>query len=337
MRDCPVIERGVRHVAVHTMRSWAGHWRLKSNNRLMPPKTASLVLDRIRSPAPDLASAFGFGHSRPTPISSPVLRQVLLQEPRSLEGWAVSSAVRAAGLPIDIQHCRSADAGRHVPELRGGTCMPVGSAEFVRACMQHAGISDPKWTVYPRELGGHMLQHPRRMTAASALRARKPIFVKPDQGKPFRAFVLHADRSKMTDHANVQLERLLELPPATRVWTAEALNLVSEWRYYVMNGEVIGFARFLPANSQLLPCPLLEEISTVIAAIPNDAAYALDVGVLETGETTVTAVRDAWALELVAVGDHRPDTLDYLKLLWTRWSSLILEARQRAAANSNEG
>lgn len=302
----------------------------------MLPKPASLVLDR-RSPTAGPASAFGFAHSRPTPISAPVLRQLLLQEPRSIEGWSVATAVRAADLPIDIQHCRNADVGRHIPELRGGTCMPLGSAEFVRGCMQQAGIPEPKWTIYPRELGGHMLQQPRRMTAASALRARKPIFIKPAQGKPFRAFVLHAHRSEMTDHANLQLQRLLELPPSTRVWTADALDLESEWRYYVMDGEVIGFARYLPADSQIRACPLLEEIGTVIATIPNDAAYALDVGVLKTGETTVMAVRDAWALELVPVGDHRPDTLDYLKLLWTRWSNLVLEARQRAAANSNEG
>lgn len=302
----------------------------------MLPKTASLVLERLHRPlAADLASAFGFAQSKPSAIQSPALRELLLQEPRTIEGLAITKAILAARLPIDIRYARIDATGQHVASLRAGISLPVGTPEFLRACMRHAGVDEPKWSQYPRELAAHLVQNPRRVTVAGALRAPKPVFIKPAALKPFQAFVLRSEVDQMESAARKQLDRLLELPPTTKVWIAQALAIQSEWRYYVLFGDVIGFARFNPVGQAALPCPLLEDVSAVIATIPNDAPYGLDVAVLETGEITVTALRDAWGLQLVPVGDHSPTGLDFLRLLWTRWASLVLDSRRGvAAANS---
>jgi len=297
---------------------------------------AAKVIERLRTPAAELTSAFGMSmfpkRSAPAPMRVPSLRMLLIEHPTSTESAEAARAVQSNGLRIDLVKATAADCLKYAPQLRAGLCMPVGSAAFIRSCMALAGVQEPKWTCYPRELSGHMLQAPRRMTVGAALAGARPIFLKPVFGRPFSGFILRPE-GYMDAHGLRQLDAMLQLSPATAIWSARALAFASEWRYYVLYGEVIGFARYYPVGGAVAH-PEIEEISTIIAAIPHDAAYALDVAVLENGESTVIGVRDAWALELVTDGPHRPEAIDYLRLLWTRWAELILEARDRAAANS---
>lgn len=299
---------------------------------------AAKVIERLRAPAAGIASAFGMSilpkGPAPAPMRVPSLRTLLIERPTRLEGATAARAVQGSGLRIDLVQATTADADKLAPQLRAGLCMPVGSAAFVRTCMALAGIEEPKWTAYPRELSGHMLQTPRRVSIAAALAGPRPKFLKALSGRPFSGFILRPE-SEMDAHGLRQLEALLDLSPTTSIWSAQALAFAAEWRYYVLYGEVIGFAQYFPRPSAApAQHPEIEEISAIIAAIPHDAAYALDVAVLESGETTVVGVRDAWALELVGEGPHGPEALDYLRLLWARWAELLLEARDRAAANS---
>jgi hypothetical protein len=295
------------------------------------------VLERLRAPAAEIASAFGISvlpkSSAPAPMRVPSLRTLLIEDPDGIEGATAARAVHANGLQIELVKARTSECQKFAPLLRAGICMPVGSPAFIRACMGLAGIQEPKWTCYPRELSGHMLQEPRRMTVEAALAGPRPIFLKPVFGRPFTGFILRPD-GQMDASAQRQLDAMQQLSAGTSIWSARALAVASEWRYYVLYGEVIGFAHYFPLADAARAKPEIEEISTIIAAIPHDAAYALDVAVLESGESTVIGVRDAWALELVGEGAQRPEAIDYLRLLWTRWAELILEARDRAAANS---
>ncbi len=298
---------------------------------------AAKIVDRLRAPALGIASAFGTSifpkSAAPAPIRVPSLRLLLLEEAGCAEAAAVAAAVRTANLPIKVTTATIRDCIRYGAELRAGIGMPVGSADYVRACMSLAGITEPKWACYPRELGRYMLQEPRRVQAAIALAGRRPVFLKPVTGKAFNAFVLRAEAD--LDAAGLEHLRAFQLlSPSTPVWSAKALAIASEWRYYVLYGEVVGFARYAPIGTGQFVNPHIADIAAIIAAIPHDAAYAIDVAVLEHGECTVIALRDAWALQLLAGGANAPEPLDYLKLLWARWSQLVVEARDQAAANS---
>lgn len=250
------------------------------------------------------------------------MEAVLLQEPGSYEPWEVAKALRAAKLPVQILRGSTANLRAHSDLLRSGACAPVGNAEFLRAAMRATGIQEPIWTCYPRALAAHMLQQPRRTPASRALASTQPLFVKPVSGKPFKGFVLRQDRDSLDAFARQQLERLLDRPRSELVWIAAPLRIVSEWRYYVLEGEVVGFSRARPSDGAGLPTPQLEDVSGTIAALPSDCAYALDVAVLDTGQVTVLGARDAWALELIPFGAQPPAVLDYLKMLWLRWSAL---------------
>lgn len=255
----------------------------------------------------------------------PSLRRVIVEEPDSPEVRAVVHAIRTEGLPFIVTHAPGPTFNRFSAELRLGTCLPVGSIGFVQACMALAGIPPPQWSCYPRPLAKHLLQAPHCITAGAALQAGTPTFIKPVMGKSFAGFVLRP-YSELDDRAREQLVALSRLDPATPVWAAHALTLCSEWRYYVLSGDVIGFGCYARSGGDPAVHPPLEEIGTIVAAVPNDAAYALDVGVLASGELTLVALRDAWALDLVGGGAHAPLPLDYLKLLWMRWVKLLLDS-----------
>lgn len=303
------------------------------------PRSSATTSDRLAADAQERAF-LAFARSIPAELSrSPSLAMVLLESPRSADAQAVTRAVTRSGLPVELVNTNIAQCEQFGAELRAGHCLPVGSAHFVRACMHLAGIEAPRWTCYPRELARYMLQAPRRTTAAACLQMPRPVFVKAVTGKAFSGFVLR-EEAQMGAFDRLQLHSLLRLAPDTPVWMAHALELISEWRYYVLYGEVLGYARYEPPAKVATASgfqPPLEEMSTMIAATPHDGGYALDVAVLAGGELTLLGVRDAWALSFVAGAPHQPEPLDYLKLLWTRWAQIYLEARDRVAANSAGG
>jgi len=220
----------------------------------------------------------------------------------------------------------------HASALRAGMCLPVGSPEFVRACMRAAGIDEPNWNCYPRELASHLAGHPRKVSAAAALQWTRPAFIRPARGSAFRAFVLREELQAMDRWEKTQLLRLLRLPGTAAVWVSRVLPIVAEWRYYVLNGEVVGYAPSGPVSRD--KSPAIGEVSSMIAAAPSEGAFALDVGVLRDGSTSLLRVRDAWAVEWYPFAPEAPDPLAFLHFLWARWSEMLLTPR-RVAANSS--
>lgn len=281
-------------------------------------------------PASSFSSDSGILPSGPAPLDTlgalqpPPLESVLLQEPISFESWSIAKAIRAASLDVQIHRVTTSNVMAYADLLRAGRCTPVGNPDFMRAAMRVSGIAEPAWTCYPRALAAHMLQQPRRTQASRALASEQAVFVKPTSGRHFRGFVLGTDRAALNAYASRQLERLLDRPRTELVWVAAPLLIVSEWRYYVRQGEVVGYAKV--DHSTTGRAPHLQDISAIIAALPLDCAYALDVAVLASGQVTVLGARDAWALELLPFGDETPDVLDFLRMLWLRWGSLWIQA-----------
>jgi hypothetical protein len=263
-------------------------------------------------------------------LAQPHLRVLLLEDPPK-GSFDFRDALRGERLVLAQVISSLFRVQEHAGALRAGICLPVGSAGFVRACMRAAGIDEPRWDCYPRALTDHMLGHPRRVSVGVALQWDKPVFVKPVFGSPFHAFVLRTSRDESSSWENAQLERLLDLPRGATVWVSHVLPIAAQWRYYVLNGEVIGYAPCTPAAHTTAPS--IEEVSSIVAAAPKKGAFALDVAVLRDGATSLLCVRDAWAVEWYP-GSEAPRPLAFLHFLWIRWSSLLLERRQVAANSS---
>lgn len=257
-----------------------------------------------------------------------MLHTLLLQSPETPEGFAAAAGVRHDRLPVQILRAGPEELARHSRALVSGGCLPTGTPAFMRLAIQLARLPEPDWTCWPHRLDAYMLNQPRRVTAASALRMRRPLVVRPLGSDAFKGFMLSDDVKTMSPEDLDHLRRLAKLPPLEPVLVSPALDLVAEWRYFVLHGEVVGFA---PCNaaSATHACPDIEDVSAIVAAIPDDAAYAMDVGLLRAGGSTLLRVHDPLRAELIRVGPDRPSHLDFLRMLWSRWLELVRAASQR--------
>ena len=287
----------------------------------MLTRASSLTLTRretLRSL--ELPSSFGFKNSLPG--GAPVLHSILLQAPETPEGFSAAAAVRQHRLPVQVIRARPDELAAHARALRTGGCLPVGTPAFMRLAIQLAHLPEPDWTCWPSRLVAYMLSQPKRVTAASALRMRRPLVVHPLATDQFKPFLLADSVRNMSPDDLEHLRRLRQLPANEPVRVSPALELAAEWRYYVLHGEVVGSAPCSPTKPESA-CPALEDVSAIVAAIPDDAAYAVDVGLLRDGGSTLLRVHDPLRVELIPLGSDRPSPLSFLRMQWTRWLELV--------------
>lgn len=138
-----------------------------------------------------------------------------------------------------------------------------------------------------------------------------PFFIKPKgKLKRFEGRVVHG-WNDLSD--TYMVSRYCE------VYCAEPVKWRSEYRVFVLRGEVLGI-RMYEGN----PAYPLDE-TVVRAAISmfqskgnSPVAYALDFGVLFSGETALVELNDAFAL-----GSYGLDPPLYTDLLLARWAELV--------------
>ena len=235
---------------------------------------------------------------------------------------AETRTVRMACLSNDMQIANSTLEGLAVyrDELASGLALPVGSVEFVRYAMDLAGIKEPENISYPegaqRFLG-------RRISKTKAGQVLGRWFVKPLTTKAFTGFVFDTllDESDYGEADRESLEAFLSMPADAPVWISEPVTFLSEWRYYVHGGRVIGSARYDQHEREDAPMPDADIVSECVFATGISTPFAADFGVLDSGETVFVEANDFWSLGLYG---KALEPLKYLSLLQERWNSLAL-------------
>lgn len=153
----------------------------------------------------------------------------------------------------------------------------VGSVAFVRRALRRLGV-EPRPLDYPPRLRGYLGRNIWQ-TTWSEVRSRiddpgVPVFVKPvERDKAFSGYVVGAFRD---------LIRTARWPGEMRLWASEPLPFVSEWRYFVRRGQIIGVGHY---KGDPLQYP---DASIVRAAIDDygeeaPVAFGIDFGVIEDG------------------------------------------------------
>jgi len=210
----------------------------------------------------------------------------------------------------------------HEEGLRKGATVPVGSVEFVRKAMSLAGIVEPDNISYPDCLAQWLHRAVEQRRAGSVLGR---WFIKPTETKAFTGFVVDTlgDPDHLSPHDREQYNAFLALSADTPVWVCEPVTWLSEFRYYVVDGEVRGEGRYDDAPDEM-PAPDIRQVAEMASIMAGSAgapiAFGLDVGVLDSGETALIECNDAWAL-----GYYR-GTLsqrEYIEMLWRRWEQLV--------------
>lgn len=248
---------------------------------------------------------------------------VLLQNLPSTETRTIRLACLTDDIPTVNVSLNGIDAYRR--ELRSGTCLPVGSVEFVRCAMQTAGIREPENMSYP-EGAQRFLNRSIRQTKAGQVLGT--WFVKPMVTKAFTGFVFDRmrDPRTYTEADRESLVAFMAMAPDASVWISEPVQFQSEWRYYIQEGKIIGSARYDPTGADDAPAPAQALVLDCIEATGLETPYAADFGVLQGGETVLVEINDAWGLGLYG---KALEPMAYLRFLHSRWQSLLAQNSER--------
>ncbi len=244
----------------------------------------------------------------------------------------MSTAAMLMDLPLATIDLDQLDA--HVEALKRGA-VPVGSTCFVKRAMALAGVPEPEPMSYPTALLSLLgravgqVELAELQIGSPAAHLGGPVFVKPVQTKLFTGFVWDRSRTDedYSEHDLEQLKTLRHLAaaaPHTQLWVSERVTMVAEWRYYVLMGAMVGYARYDDGDEDLLPEPdiaLIDEAIRLMGSASQHApvAYALDFARLDDGRTVLVEVNDAWSLGYY--GGSVPPKI-YTQMLLARWTQL---------------
>ncbi len=187
----------------------------------------------------------------------------------------------------------------------------VGGVGYARKAFARLGIEVPDLEPVPPQLepfAGRRIWRATLGEVRQRVNAGEAMFVKPapDQPKRFIGRVLSAFRDLI---ATAQFDDTLVVD------CAEPVTFISEYRAFVLHGELIGLR---PYTGDPLAFPDPDTVRAAIAAYdPAPASYALDVGVTDDGRTLLVEVNDSYA-----TGGYGLFPIAYARFIAARWTEL---------------
>ena len=196
-----------------------------------------------------------------------------------------------------------------------------GFVSTVRKALKSLDINPP-YLDYPEQLK-HFLRRPIREDTLGNVRVQihkahefqgnvpnwKGIFCKPRECQ--KAFT-------GTVFKNVaQLAYVNDFHDSFPVWTANPVNFLSEWRCYILNGEIVGARPY--TGDFRVPVDWSEVDKMVECYKPAPAAYSIDIGVIQSDlqSTALIEVND-----FIALGNYGIGPKLYAKCVKARWQEL---------------
>ena len=187
----------------------------------------------------------------------------------------------------------------------------VGGIGVVHRAFERLGIEIPALASVPPALAEFAERKTWRGTmidARHAVERGEPLFVKP----------VPTDLKMFTGQPLREIADLIataHVPDETPVDCAELTSFVSEYRVFVMHGDVIGVRHY---KGDPLVFPDGDRIRGAVSAYQEaPAGYALDVGVVEDGRTLLVEVNDGYA-----TGAYGLPPVRYAAVIDARWAEL---------------
>lgn len=193
-------------------------------------------------------------------------------------------------------------------DLDPETNMIVGGVEAIHHYLLVNDFPIPEPLDYPLPLSSFLKRKILLVKVEDFLKeweSFRGCYVKSFRHKLINGFCLR----KMHD-----LNQLTKLLPSDELWVSEPLNIISEYRFYVLNNTVQGVSHY---KGDPLLIPDVEQVREM-ARRWKDApvAYSLDVGVTPS-DTVLVEANDSFAL-----GFYSLQPLLQTKMLMSRWEEL---------------
>ena len=182
------------------------------------------------------------------------------------------------------------------------------------------GVNYAPFDCYPEVLKPYYGRNIHRSTLGEERRKYDknpiPVFVKPVLPKQFIGQVWTSI---------LQLIPLAKIPDSAEVWVCESINILSEFRIYVLEGEILGVKHYY-GDWWRTPDPLFVD-RVVKNYKPSPIAYGVDIGVADTeGRCFVIEANDGCNL-----GNYGLDSIHYGEMIVSRWFEIVAGKGLKAA------
>lgn len=230
------------------------------------------------------------------------------------EQVSVMNELKARGIPVQLFTQKLLDRRRL--SLNPETLV-VGDVTVVLRALKYLGINDFNQNSYPKSLASF---YHRTIWESSVKKMTNElyngefvtsVFVKPKYDtKKFTGFVLDTlDDLRMFKGAS----------RGTILYCATPVTWLSEYRVYVLNGEIVGIGHYEGDKAVELDMNVIEEAIQVLEkSDEKTVAYGIDFGVLGNGKTALIEWNDAFSL-----GNYGLSQKLYTDLIMARWNSFF--------------
>ncbi len=225
----------------------------------------------------------------------------------------VVAELKHRGIPIEL-YSEKRIRRRQLPlDLES---LVVGDMPCIAGALQQLSIPEPVPNDYPVSLQEFWQRRIWRSTLSALesrlLHGRSPAtFAKPaNRSKRFTGCVFESE---------FDLFRVYGVSRREELWCAEIVSWLSEYRVYVVNSEIRSID-FYAGNAEIpVDRATIERAIDLLAKAGEAyAGYAIDFGVLSTGETALVELNDGFA-----VGAYTIDSKNYTDMLLARWQELL--------------
>lgn len=189
------------------------------------------------------------------------------------------------------------------PEV--GICGYIGD---VHEALRKINKPIPENVDYPKELKEYL---GRNISISTLEEVRKhpgkSMFIKPLEHKLFTGFVWNGSFEAE--------RRLAGLLGSTKVYVSEPKNILSEYRCFVLDGEILDCRKY---KGDWSLTPYKHDVNLTVSIMKNySRAFCLDFGVLDTGETILVEMNEGYAFGHYGL---RPDL--FARMISARWSEM---------------
>ena len=197
----------------------------------------------------------------------------------------------------------------------------VGDMSCVLGALKQLGIPEPLINDYSACLN-YLMYRKTWISTVYQLEKRfvygryAPIFAKPaTHRKRFIGCAFETEYDLYKIHGVSRQEKLL---------CSEVVSWVSEYRVYVVNSEIRSVDFYNGDNSVFIDVKQVQQaIKALDDAGESYAGYAIDFGVLDSGETALVEMNDGFA-----VGAYSIDRKNYTDLILARWEELLSSCKK---------
>lgn len=231
-----------------------------------------------------------------------------------IEEKLVSEELEIRGIPISYYSSKFIRR-RSLP--LSVSSLVVGDIACMYGAIKQLNIPIPQANSYPIELIDHLHRNVKQCSLSdvesSFLYGRRnhSVFIKPAKTqKKFTGLVLESAQD---------LARLSGVSRSIDVWCSDVVKWLSEWRVYVVNNKFRCMAWY--EGDQSL-APDTKRICNAISLLGETKcyprSYAIDFGVLSSGETALIEMNDGFA-----IGAYELSAKDYTDMVIDRWLELL--------------